>query len=150
MPMGVYDRALSKRPALPALVRFWAKVKKTPTCWLWTASTNQAAYGQFWIFHRTKKTTAHRFAYEQEHGPIPSGLEVHHLCGIRNCVNPEHLKAVTHRENILCSKHPSMVTHRSGRCGAGHPYTPENGHIYRGKWHCRVCKGIRNDARRAA
>ena len=31
---------------------------------------------------------------------ISPGCEVHHTCGIRSCVNPAHLKVVTHRENI--------------------------------------------------
>lgn len=47
-------------------------------------------------------TTAHRFAYECVNGvTVPKGEDVDHLCGVKLCVNPEHLEAVTHRENII-------------------------------------------------
>lgn len=43
---------------------------------------------------------AHRFSYEAHKGPIPEGLEIDHVCRNRSCVNPEHLRAVTRRENM--------------------------------------------------
>ncbi|MGO8905958.1 MAG: HNH endonuclease signature motif containing protein [Solirubrobacteraceae bacterium] len=43
---------------------------------------------------------AHRAAYEERYGEIPDGTELDHLCGYRDCVNPEHLEAVSHAENI--------------------------------------------------
>lgn len=36
------------------------------------------------------------------------------------------------------------------RCAAGHPRTPENLYVHRGKRHCRVCMSDRTRARRAA
>lgn len=43
---------------------------------------------------------AHRFYWEQVNGPLPKGLELDHLCRVRQCVNPAHLEAVTHPENV--------------------------------------------------
>jgi len=62
--------------------RFWAKVQKTSTCWLWTASISDG-YGQFWFDGRM--IYAHRWAYEAVYGPIPAGLTIDHLCRIRHC-----------------------------------------------------------------
>lgn len=80
--------------------RFWAKVQKTPTCWLWTASINPGTgYGQFGVRHGVM-VGAHRFAYELVHGPVPDGFDVHHTCLTRRCVNPDHLQAVTRSDNL--------------------------------------------------
>ncbi len=52
----------------------------------------------------------HRLAFEAWNGGIPEGMEVDHLCCDPKCVNPEHLEAVTHGENIRRSKE----WHRTG------------------------------------
>lgn len=77
--------------------RFWAKVDKTDTCWLWTASKNREGYGKFWDGERY--VLAHRFAYEQLVDLIPAGLVIDHLCRVTGCVRPEHLEAVTDAVN---------------------------------------------------
>lgn len=81
--------------------RFWSKVNKTPTCWLWTA-TRSREYGQFWKPDGTR-ILAHRMAWELTHGPIPDGLFVCHNCpGGDNplCVRPDHLFLGTQADNI--------------------------------------------------
>lgn len=42
---------------------------------------------------------AHRWAYEQAHGPIPDGMIIDHICWNRACVNIDHLRAVTRKQN---------------------------------------------------
>jgi hypothetical protein len=80
--------------------RFWAKVQKTPTCWLWTAYLNpNTGYGHFGVKHGVM-VGAHRFAYESVHGPVPESFDVHHTCMTRRCVNPDHLEAVSRSENL--------------------------------------------------
>ena len=47
--------------------------------------------------------TAHRWTWEQAHGPLPDNLYVMHLCHNRPCVNVEHLRPGTNSENLLMS-----------------------------------------------
>lgn len=85
----------------PIIPRFWAKVNKTETCWLWTAATIRG-YGQIASVVNGKRTPvyAHRFSWELVHGPVPSGLWVLHHCDVPLCVNPEHLFLGTHTDNM--------------------------------------------------
>lgn len=82
--------------------RFWSKVdRRGPVdCWLWMAAVDPNwGYGAFARRHGDV-TKAHRFAYEVIHGAIPDGLEIHHRCQVRRCVNPRHLEAATRSVNI--------------------------------------------------
>lgn len=78
--------------------RFWSKVDKTETCWLWTAGTFPAGHGEF--RYEGKGQRAHRLTYRLFVGPIPEGLEIDHMCHEPRCLNPDHLQAVTHKQNI--------------------------------------------------
>lgn len=51
---------------------------------------------------------AHRWAWEQKHGPIPEGLQLDHLCREPDCVNPDHLELVTPAENVRRGKIPKV------------------------------------------
>lgn len=70
---------------------------ETP-CWIWLLSKTLGGYGQVAVGAGTMGL-AHRIYYEAKYGPVPAGLELDHLCGVRECVNPEHLEPVTHAEN---------------------------------------------------
>jgi len=67
-------------------------------CWHWGGLVGTHGYGII----RTPSgwRLAHRVYYERFVGPIPDGLQVDHLCRVRDCVNPEHLEPVTQAENI--------------------------------------------------
>lgn len=83
--------------------RFWAQVERTDGCWYWRGRTIPDGYGHFRVGGETKRY-AHRMAYMWTKGPIATGMEIDHLCRVRNCVNPDHLEAVTRRENIRRSE----------------------------------------------
>lgn len=84
--------------------RFLSKIKKTDSCWEWTAYIHPGGYGRFGvtIAPKSKKIVyAHRFSYELFNGDIPEGKVIDHLCRNRSCVNPEHLELVdTYTNNI--------------------------------------------------
>ena len=68
-------------------------------CWLWQATTNAAGYGI--LVWATKCYRAHKLMLEWATGQaIPANMDVDHLCECRRCVNPSHLQAVSHAENL--------------------------------------------------
>ena len=77
---------------------FWKKVDKRTSleCWLWKG-TIVNGYGRFWSGETFMP--AHRFCYELTNGPIPEGMMVLHICGVRPCVSPVHLYLGGHDEN---------------------------------------------------
>jgi hypothetical protein len=133
--------------------RFEAKVQKDDFgCWIWTASRLRNGYGRFAPV-RTKAEYAHRVAYELYVGPIPLGLEVDHVChnaaadcsgGFtclhRACVRPDHLRAVTHRENSISGKSIVAVLAAMTHCAKGHPFDESNTYVApSGYRRCRTC-----------
>lgn len=112
-------------------------------CWTWTGKRAKRGYGQF---ERAKHAiSAHRWYFEQANGPIPAGLVLDHICRNTSCVNPDHLRVVTSKENILFGVSPSAINARKTHCIHGHALTPENTErLLRpdGRWRrrCATCK----------
>ena len=108
-------------------------------CWLWVGALGPDGYGK--MTHRNNIVLAvHRVAYMEYKGDIPKGMQVDHLCFVRNCFNPEHLEAVTPKENSIRAK--ARLTH----CQNGHPYVSDNIRMdTRGH---RVCKSCARNAQR--
>lgn len=128
--------------------RFWSKVDRSGSCWLWMATVNGSGYGMFKANGRM--VLAHRFSYEEANGPIHEGRHLDHLCRVRNCVNPGHLEAVEPIENHRRAVWPNT---QKAACPAGHPYDDENTYVDRlGKRSCRAChrqRQSRYNARRS-
>src|SRR5690349_16079301 len=81
--------------------RFWAKVRKTTACWLWTAGDNGLGYGLIGEGGRgCRRLYAHRVSWEIHNGPIPKGMSVLHRCDNPPCVRPDHLWLGTQGDNL--------------------------------------------------
>lgn len=87
--------------------RLWAKTNKTDSCWLWTAGT-QYGYGVLQVDLLPRRV--HRLSYEMHYGPIPEGMFIDHKCRVKLCLNPEHLRLATPKQNTENkSKSPSAT-----------------------------------------
>lgn len=75
--------------------RIWSKVEKADPCWPWRGQVDKGSGG----YGRYHGERAHRLIYEMTVGPIPDGLLVDHRCQNRICVNPEHLRLATQKQN---------------------------------------------------
>lgn len=118
--------------------RFWVKVDRSESCWMWTAATNAYGYGYF----RTPAGTrvAHRIAYELLVGPIPDGLQLDHLCRSRRCVNPQHLDPVTQAENLRRGLQGAL-RQPSAKCPKDHDYGDGTQKTATGRRRlCRTCR----------
>ena len=124
--------------------RFWDKIHKAGSCWEWTGCVLKSGYGQFFD---EKKTYAHRYSYKLYRGEVPVGFDVDHLCRNKKCVNPKHLEAVSHKENIHRSPiHMGVINRSKTHCKNGHPYNEENTRKYgKNGRQCRTCQNT--DAR---
>lgn len=83
-------------------------------CWIWQGQTDANGYGQIKAFG--KIVSAHRLSYELHKGPIADGMHILHSCDVKRCVNPDHLRAGTHAENMA-----EAASRNRMRRGEDHP-----------------------------
>lgn len=107
---------IKKALAAPLSIRFWEKVEKTDTCWLWTGSRDGDGYGRLYL-GGGREDKAHRLAWKLAKGDIPAGLYVCHHCDTPPCVNPQHLFLGTPKENARDSLMKGRLAH---------PHTPQS------------------------
>ena len=109
------------------------KGDKPDDCWGWDAWLDPAGRGQFKYNGRGMMAT--HVAYIYEHGSMPEGHEIHHICESPECTNPRHLVALTPREHDIA--HGYSDTH----CPGKHLRTEDNTrHTPTGVAYCKECK----------
>lgn len=135
----------------PESTRFWRKVNKTNTCWLWTAGRfgRDQEYGCFYLTGGRIAIGAHIWSYVQKFGPIKDGLVLDHLCRQTLCVNPDHLEPVTHQVNILRGVGLASQEAKQTHCKYGHSLADAHlvGKPDRLRRDCRQCRINRNSKR---
>lgn len=89
-----------------------------------------------------------RRVWVERNGPIPPGHDIHHICGRRRCINPDHLEALSRSDHLRRhrSEHQpdgvaavlatqtdddrdAVTDHRkvlNTHCKRGHELTPDN------------------------
>jgi len=136
---------------MDVLDRFTSKIEvDTDTgCHNWNAGVTNSGYGRF---KGKVDGLAHRWIYEKTVSEIPQGLEVDHTCNNRLCQNVEHMRLVTHKENMLAqhSNTHARINQEKTSCPAGHPLSGDNLYIQpKNGWRkCKECQQQRDALRR--
>ena len=136
---------MQRIPIAERLARYSVPVTESG-CLLWIGRVTPTGYGRIQV--NGKACQAHRIAYQEAKGVIPTGLTLDHLCRVRCCINPEHLEPVTAQENLRRGIQGQNQYIKRTHCKRGHALTLEN--IYhspvrerRGERLCKVCHNMR-------
>lgn len=124
-----------------AIDRFMEKISPCPItgCWLWMAYWDKDDYPRF--RHNGEMRGAHRFAWSMIGGnPLPVWpMTIDHKCGVRCCVNPDHLQTLHIVENSL--KGSGYIYNKRMRLlGEDCPHCGNRYSVQSGRKKCITCK----------
>lgn len=113
-------------------------------CWLSTMSQS-GGYAKIRVAGSSQGV--HRAVYEKLIGPVPPGLDLDHLCRVRNCVCPFHLEPVLPRTNKLRGVGIAAINAAKTHCLRGHAYAEDStsGRKAGAQRRCRACRQVLRD-----
>lgn len=118
-----------KAPATPEHYAVLARIAKSEACWEWTGTRNEQGYG---LFHSgTTNRLAHRIVFGYYFGEVAPTVQIDHMCGNPACVNPDHLRSVTPKQNTEHFVKELRSTNTSGFRGVSY-------NKRRNRWRARV------------
>lgn len=125
---------------MPERFRNKVEVDSETGCWEWNGAATRAGYPLFTVRHGMQRM-AYRWAYELLNGPVDRSLVMDHfVCDNKGCANPEHVRPVTQRENILRGTSPACALAAQTHCIHGHEFDRENTYYdKKNQRHCRAC-----------
>ena len=98
----IYGHCNKMNYDLNTLNLFWSNVNTlngANNCWLWISKLSNC-YNYETVNILGKQFKVHRFAYECYNGPLAKNLQLRHICGFKNCINPNHLLVGSYQRNI--------------------------------------------------
>jgi hypothetical protein len=117
-----------------SIKRFESFYKKVGNCFEWQNHIDRDGYGSFYFMKKLRR--AHRVAWYFKNGEIPKGMVIDHICKNRKCVNVEHLRCVSKRQNNLeNSVSVGAINANKTTCKYGHPFDRFYGQRY-----CSICQ----------
>lgn len=91
-------RGLTEKQRLAKIASMDKVTCKSGDCWIWLGYKNDRGYGRTY-FNGKFSQGAHRVSYILHLGEIPKELDLHHICNLPSCINPDHLVPVTRAYN---------------------------------------------------
>jgi hypothetical protein len=121
-------------------------------CRIWRRATMKGKGYGVCTLRRGSMLLAHRLSYWVFRGPVTGDLVVDHMCQVRSCIEPTHLRLLTAAENMSVAS----SAHKS-HCAHGHEMTESNTYVFYDRKdnphrQCRACRPAidrRSRARRA-
>lgn len=102
-----------------AYQRFWERVQKTDSCWLWKGLRTNYGYGRVVVSGRIWRV--HRLAWTFENGSIPKSMMVCHKCNNRLCVRHSHLYLGNAQSNAHDAIRAGTFNDNHDQIGIPHP-----------------------------
>lgn len=133
------------RDIIAAASRILDKTEMSETgCHICTYSTGSHGYAQAWDGETV--VLAHRIIWEFFNGPILNDMTVDHICHVRTCVNPKHLRLLSNSANASDNSQTKIYVADQPPCRNGHArIKTASGQIY-----CRICKAAKKRENRLA